>query len=91
MCAGGVLAVLLYGCESRCLTAVSVRRLANWLANWHNKRIREVCSITMLQTYVFRINSESLKKCTGVLSLPPAASVAAFLMSLRPPFVVQFF
>ncbi len=32
--AGGVLAVLLYGCESCCLTAESVRRLANW----HNKR-----------------------------------------------------
>ena len=37
VCAGGVLAVLLYGCESWCLTAESVRRLANW----HNKRIRD--------------------------------------------------
>ena len=36
--AGGVLAVLLYGCESWCLTAESVRRLSNW----HNKRVREM-------------------------------------------------
>ena len=28
--AGGVLAVLLYGCEWWCLTAESVRRLSNW-------------------------------------------------------------
>ena len=34
--AGGVLAVLLCGCESWCLTAESVRRLSNW----HNKRVR---------------------------------------------------
>ena len=27
---GGVLAVLLCGCESWCLTAESVRRLSNW-------------------------------------------------------------
>ena len=36
---GGVLAVLLYGCESWCLTAESISRLRNW----HNKRIREMC------------------------------------------------
>ena len=36
--AGGILAVLLYGCESWCLTAESVRRLNNW----HNKRVREM-------------------------------------------------
>ena len=46
--AGGVLAVLLYGCESWCLTAESVRRLANW----HNKRIREMCRVTTPQTQV---------------------------------------
>ena len=63
--ASGVLAVLLYGCESWCLTAKSVRRLANW----HNKRIREMCRVTMLQTYVYRISSESLQKRTGVFSL----------------------
>ena len=63
--AGGVLAVLLYGCESWCLTAESVRRLANW----HNKRIREMCRVTMLQTHVYRITSESLQKRTGVFSL----------------------
>jgi len=56
--AGGVLAVLLYGCESWCLTAESVRRLSNW----HNKRIREMCRVTMCQTFVNRITSESLQK-----------------------------
>ena len=63
--AGGVLAVLLYGCESWCLTAESVRRLANW----HNKRIREMCRVTMLQTHVYSITSDSLQKRTGVFSL----------------------
>ena len=63
--AGGVLAVLLYGCESWCLTAESVRRLANW----HNKRIREMCRVTVLQTHVYRITSESPQKRTGVFSL----------------------
>jgi hypothetical protein len=41
--AGGVPAVLLYGCESWCLTAESVRRLTNW----HNKRMREMCRVTI--------------------------------------------
>ena len=63
--AGGVLAVLLYGCESWCLTAESVRRLSNW----HNKRVREMCRVTMCQTFVHRITSESLQKRTGVFSL----------------------
>ncbi len=63
--AGCVLAVLLYGCESWCLTAESVRRLANW----HNKRIREICRVTMLQTQVYRITSESLQRRAGVFSL----------------------
>lgn len=35
---GGVLAILLYGCESWCLTAASIQRLSLW----HNKRIREI-------------------------------------------------
>jgi hypothetical protein len=34
--AGGVLAVLLYGCESWCLAAEAITRLRNW----HNKRLR---------------------------------------------------
>ena len=63
--AGGVLAVLLYGCESWCLTADSVQRLANW----HNKRVREMCRVTMLQTHIYLITSESLQKRTGVFSL----------------------
>ena len=63
--AGGVLAVLLYGYESWCLTAESVRRLSNW----HNKRVREMCRITMCQTFVHRITSESLQKRTEAFSL----------------------
>ncbi len=45
--AGGALAVLLCGCESWCLTDSSVRRLSSW----HSKRVREMCRVTMLQTY----------------------------------------
>ena len=51
--AGGVLAVLLYGCESWCLTAESVRRLSNW----HNKRIREMCRVAMCQTFKSQVKS----------------------------------
>eukprot|EP00614_Pseudopedinella_elastica_P038334 CAMPEP_0181268260 /NCGR_PEP_ID=MMETSP1097-20121128/5410_1 /TAXON_ID=35684 /ORGANISM="Pseudopedinella elastica, Strain CCMP716" /LENGTH=269 /DNA_ID=CAMNT_0023367885 /DNA_START=133 /DNA_END=939 /DNA_ORIENTATION=- len=63
--AGGVLAVLLYGCESWCLTAASIRRLSSW----HNKRVREMCRVTMCQTYVHRITSKSLQQRTGVFEL----------------------
>jgi len=63
--AGGVLAVLLYGCESWCLTAESVRRLGNW----HIKRVRKICRVTIYQTFVNRITSESLQKRTGVFAL----------------------
>jgi hypothetical protein len=63
--AGGVLAVLLYGCESWCLAAESVRRLSNW----HSKRVREMCRVTMCQAFVHLITSESLQKRTGVFSL----------------------
>ena len=48
------------------------------LANWHNKRIREMCRVTMLQANVFRITSESLQKCTGVFSLEHYLAVAHF-------------
>ena len=63
--AGGVLAVLLYGCESWCLTAESL----NKLSMWHNKRIREMCRVTMCQTFVHRITSKSLQQRTGVFEL----------------------
>jgi len=52
---GGVLAVLLYGCESWCLTAESISRRRNW----HNKRIREMCRVTMCQSFVHQISSAS--------------------------------
>jgi hypothetical protein len=39
------------------------------LAIWHNKWIREMCRVTMLQTHVYRILSESLQKRTVVFSL----------------------
>jgi len=63
--AGGVLAVLLYGCMSWCLSEESARRLSNW----HNKRVREMCRVTMRQTFVYRITSESPQKRTGVFVL----------------------
>jgi len=62
---GGVLAVLLYGFESWCLTAESISRLRNW----HNKRIREMCRVTMCQSFVHQISSASLQKRTGVFSV----------------------
>ena len=61
----GVLAVLLYGCESRCLTAASIRRLSFW----HNKRVREMCRVTICETHVHRITSKSLQQRTGVFEL----------------------
>jgi len=63
--AGGVLAVLLFGCESWCLTAESIDRLRNW----HNKRIREMCRVTMCQSFVHQISSLSLQKRTGVFPI----------------------
>ena len=63
--AGGVLAVLLYGCESWCLTAASLSKLCLW----HNKRLREMCRVTMCQTMVHRITSKSLQQRTGVFDL----------------------
>ena len=45
------------------------RGASRQLANWHNKRIREMCHVTMLQTHVYRITSGSLQKRTGVFSL----------------------
>ena len=39
------------------------------LSNWHKKRIREMCRVTMCQTFVHRITSESLQKRTGAFSL----------------------
>jgi len=59
---GGVLAILLYGCESWCLTAGFISRLRNW----HNKRIREMCRVTMCQSFVHQVSSTSSQKRTGV-------------------------
>jgi hypothetical protein len=41
--AGGVLAVLPYGCESWCLTAEAITRLYNW----HNRPLREMYRVAM--------------------------------------------
>jgi hypothetical protein len=62
---GGILAVLLYVCESWCLTAEPISRLRNW----HNKRIHEMCRVTMCQSFVHQISSASLQKRTGVFSI----------------------
>jgi hypothetical protein len=50
--AGGVLAVLLCGCESWCLAAVSLNKLCLWLRVAQNKRIREMCRVAMCQTII---------------------------------------
>ena len=50
------------GCRTKGLPSVKG-------ANWHNKRIHEMCRVTMLQTDVYRITSESLQKRTGIFSL----------------------
>ena len=39
-------------------TAESISRLRNW----HNKRIREMCRVTMCQSFVHQISSASLQK-----------------------------
>ena len=39
------------------------------LANWHSNPVREMCRVTMLQTHVYHITSESLPTRTGVFSL----------------------
>ena len=41
----------------------------NKLCLWHNKRIREMCRVTMCQTFVHRITSKSLQQRTGVFDL----------------------
>ena len=53
---GGLLAVLLYGCESWCPTVSSIRRLRSW----HSKRVREMCRVTMFKNYVNRITSNGV-------------------------------
>jgi len=55
--AGGVLEVLLYGCESWCLAAASL----NKLCLWHNKRFCEMCRVIMCKTVVCRITSKRTK------------------------------
>jgi len=52
ICPGGVRTVLLYGCESWCLTAESISRLRNW----HNKRMHEMCRLAMCQSFVHQIS-----------------------------------
>jgi len=62
---GGILAVLPYVCGSWCLTAEPISRLRNW----HNKRIHEMCRVTMCQSFVHQISSASLQKRTGAFSV----------------------
>ena len=52
---GGVLAVLLYGCESWCLAAEFISHLRHR----HNKCIREMCTVTMCPSFVHDIFSAS--------------------------------
>ena len=62
----GVLSVLLYGCESWCLTQ---KGMLTPLRNWHNKRIREMCRVTMHQVELYSITSVELQKRIGIWDL----------------------
>ena len=62
----GVLSVLLYGCESWCLTQ---KGMLTPLRNWHNKRIREMCRVTMHQVELHGITSVELQKRIGIWDL----------------------
>ena len=62
---GIILSVLLYGCESWCLTA----DLAGILASWHRARLREMCRVTMHQVWIHRITIEELYERIGVRSI----------------------
>ncbi len=62
---GIVFNVLLFGCESRCLTA----DLAGTLASWHRDRLREMCRITMHQVWSHRITTDGLNERTGIKSI----------------------
>ena len=62
---GIILNVLLYGCESWCLTADLVRTLASW----RHARLREVCRVTMHQVWIHRITTEELYERIGVQSI----------------------
>ena len=59
---GGVLSVLLFGCESWCLTM----EMIVLLRNWHNARIREMCRVTMLQVENYHITSVELQQRIGI-------------------------
>ena len=53
----GVLSMLLYGCESWCLTQ---KGMLIPLLNWQNKRIREMYRVTMHQVELYGITSVEL-------------------------------
>jgi hypothetical protein len=81
--AGGIFAVLLCGCESFCLNAEAIMHLRNW----HNKRLREMCRVTMCQTFVHQITSVSLQKRTGVFSLGNYLGSCTLLWAGQEPLV----
>ena len=62
---GIVLNVLLFGCESWCLTA----DLVGTLASWHHARLREMCRVTMHQVWIHRITTDELYERIGVKSI----------------------
>ena len=62
---GIVLNVLLFGCESWCLTA----DLVGTLASWHHARLREMCRVTMHQVWIHRITTDELYERIGVKNI----------------------
>jgi len=62
---GGVLSVLLFGCESWCVTM----EMLTLLRNWHNARICEMCRVTMRHVELHRISSVELQQRIGIWDL----------------------
>jgi hypothetical protein len=76
---GGVLAMLLYSCESWYFTAEAVMRLRKWRNECH----REMHRIAKSQALVHQITSMGLQKRTGVFSLENCLASRAILWAGR--------
>jgi hypothetical protein len=75
--------VLLYGCESWCLAAASLRK--SRLSHKHNERARMMCRVAMCQAMAHRITSETLQQRTGVFDLQHYVARGGAAGTRRPP------
>ena len=62
---GLILAILLYGAETWCLTEKLYKRLRNF----HARCIRAMCRVNRRHTFEHRISSAELRRRVGVLSI----------------------